>query len=181
MQLAVRRVLYSHSYGAIEHCLSRFESFPQTIFQLYIFIYCGQPGNTCGIAQDSINALILSITISILSIMWHILGTFLASKAMGVTYREYLITLAKMGGGLPLEPVRRNRIRVVSIDFNPEEKQFAMLMSLLVGEKQSSVEEIDFSKSGGLSIQVMKILASYWITDNDSIKTLTYQKMKMPV
>eukprot|EP00942_MAST-04A_sp_MAST-4A-sp1_P003575 g3575.t1 len=136
------------------------------------------------IKTEAESALILSITISLLSIIWHILGTFLASKAMGVTYREYLITLAKMGGGLPLEPVRRNRIRVVHIDFTPDIKQFQMLMGLLASEKQSSVEEIDLSYSDGFKVDAMKVFSQY-ISSNDqdsennenkfTVKTFTYQ------
>eukprot|EP00943_MAST-04B_sp_MAST-4B-sp1_P008371 g8371.t1 len=148
---------FSVSYGAVRTLSESFlESFPQTIFQFFIFLTSGG-----AIQGEAKTALILSMIISLLSIIWHILGTFLASKAMGVTYQEYLITLVKMGGGLPLEPVRRNRIRSVNIDFTPDVKQFSMLMSLLASKKQSSVEEMDLSYSDGFKLDAMKVFSEY--------------------
>ena len=46
---------FSVSYGAIRTLSESFlESFPQTVFQLYIFIYCNQDGNKCNDAHNCI-------------------------------------------------------------------------------------------------------------------------------
>ena len=133
------------SYSSVRTLSESFlESFPQTVFQIYIFLYC--KSNGCGensAAADE--ALAMSISVSFLSILWHGLGTYLASRAMGVTYREYLSTLVKMGGGLPLEAVRRNRAQTVKVAFKPDLTQFDHLMAML--PKNTSVMLLDFSEA----------------------------------
>ena len=129
---------FSVSYGAIRTLSSRSSNHSQTIFQLYFHVLWanGQHMN-CSRINKCLNFVHHDLDFVNL---WHILGTFLASKAMGVSYRVFDYP-CKNGWWTTLEPVRRNRIRVVNIDFNPDEKQFAITYVAISGEKQSSVEE----------------------------------------
>jgi hypothetical protein len=82
------------------------ESFPQTILQVYIFLYCDGNEDQClGITQEAGTALTQSSIISGLSIAYRVAHVVFEMRKEKLGLCGYLQSLIEMGAGLPLRAI----------------------------------------------------------------------------
>ncbi len=137
-------------------CESFFESFPQTCLQVIIFIDCN--GNDCkGIEKEAFDALVMSLTISVIAILYHAATSYFEMKKEGLSFCEYFQSLLKMGAGLPLRGIAHNTLDIVDLEnVTLLDAQVILLSNAM--KDNTSVKKLNLNKSG-ITDEGIKVLA----------------------
>ena len=117
------------------------ETIPQMALQIYIFIFCGGNEDECeGIEQEAGTALVQSLIIGGICILYRFVLVYYEMKAEGLGLRGYVKSLVQMGAGLPLRAITGNTIKKIDLrDHNLEEAQVRSLATALKGNTSVTI------------------------------------------
>merc|ERR1711991_233396 len=101
------------------------ESVPQLGVQVYMVVWCRN--NTCNFKEDGDGELIQAFTVSIVSIIYRVVASWIEMKADNVTLCKYIEQLVKMGDGLPIASIKNNVAKEVKIEFELSLAQVRLL------------------------------------------------------
>ena len=118
------------------------ETIPQTVLQVYIFIFCAGNADKCaGIEQEAGTALAQSLAIGGISILYRLVLVYYEMKAEGLGLGGYVKSLVQLGAGLPLRAITGNTVKDLRL---PEQLEEAQIRSLAVALKgNASIETIN--------------------------------------
>jgi hypothetical protein len=119
-----------------------FESVPQTCLQLYIYLYCSQPG-ACKLKQDEESALITSLVVSVTSIFYRLVKTVLILDTAKISFGQYVSQLLQVGGGIPISAIAEDRLEKLEISTWIPRPQLERLANVL--SDNVSVREVELS------------------------------------
>ena len=68
---------------------------------------------------------------SFASVAWELLGAVIAARAMEITLYEYIVNLAMLSQGLPLDAIRHNKLTDLAINFTMEDAQMEEFAKVL--------------------------------------------------
>merc|ERR1711991_246064 len=82
------------------------ESVPQLGVQVYMVMWCRN--NPCNFEEDGDGELIQAFTVSIVSIIYRVVASWIEMKADKLTLCGYIEQLVKMGDGVPIAAIKNN-------------------------------------------------------------------------
>ena len=105
------------SYHAMRCVTEAFlESGPQLLIQGYILLRCkgtfGEPPAQCDdfVSEEGTDFILRSVIVSGAEVLMHVIEIWWMSRCLGVTMKEYVSTMMKIGGGLPIKAIQNNEI-----------------------------------------------------------------------
>ena len=120
------------------------ETIPQMALQIYIFIFCNNNHECEGIEQEAGTALVQSLIIGGICILYRFVLVYYEMKAEGLGLCGYVKSLVQLGAGLPLRAITGNTIKSLDLsDHNLEEAQLRSLFAALKGN--TSVTHLNLS------------------------------------
>merc|ERR1711991_869391 len=148
------------------------ESVPQLGVQVYMVVWCRN--NTCNFKEDGDGELIQAFTVSIVSIIYRVVASWIEMKAYNLSLCGYIERLVKMGDGMPIASIKNNVAKEVKIEFKLSLAQVRLLSQAL--EHNTSINlllinyaEIDDAKMQLLApaLGTMKSLKELVLYDNN--------------
>ena len=98
-----------------------FEALPQTVLQTYIYVRV-MSGGASNLALYAA-VLPVSICLSILSMLKTWAEVLVGARLAGVSIGEYMKEMARMGGGLQLDAIRKSAIEELNPGYTLEPSQ----------------------------------------------------------
>ena len=166
------------------------ESLPQLILQAWIWgrctgrvgaavAECGAPdtaaGEACCPPQEEMGLLVFSLSLSLVEVLYQVLTIVWVSRVLGVPVKEYVATLIKIGGGLPIDAIKENDITELKVRFSLDEAQVKQLAGAL--RANTSLERgVDLSRTR-FTVAGAKALA-HALCSNTALKKITLSTYK---
>ena len=165
------------------------ESLPQLVLQLWIYGRCTSAalgarvpscdevaaGAPCCPPQEEMGLLVFSLTLSVVEVGYQLLTIVWVSRVLGVPVREYVATLIKIGGGLPIDAIKENEITELDVGFALDDAQVKQLAGALRNntslKRGVDLHRTRFKAAGA------KALASA-LAENTSLRRITLSAYK---